>query len=406
MISLNPLRLNRCDWFLIFFLMYYLQGILYPSGGVISLGFLSVNLVVSLFYTLRVIQMRDIPVYFRGLNIFLVLVSVYGIALIATSPATIYYPISGASVTSYNYLKYVWISLLPVYTFYYFARKGYLTEERLRVWGFLFLASTVVSYFHMQQETLKLVAKMGSDAKEVTNNAGYIFLSNIPLLVVYRRKPLLQFALLAFSLAFIVMGMKRGAILLGGLSAVYFMRQAIRNSSGKYRFLFVAMSVMLCIGAVMFFIHMMNTSEYMMQRINATMEGNSSGRDKLYSHFWNYFIHEADILQFFIGRGANGTMEIYKNYAHNDWLELAVNQGLLGIVCYVFYWRCFYKTWRHTVDEKAKVIIAMTMIIYFAKTLFSMSYGDMDYITTSTLGYALATMYPSEPEIESDNPES
>ena len=400
MISLDSLRLNRCDWFLIFFLMYYLQGTLYPEGGVISLGFMGINLIVSLLYAIRVMQMRDTPIYFRGLNILVVLFTIYGIVLMATSPSTIFYPISGMKVASYNYIKYAYMSLLPVYPFYYFARYGYLTEDKLKVWGFIFLASTIVSYFRMQQQALVLMAKKGNDAKEVTNNAGYIFLSYIPLLMVYRKKPLLQFALLAFALAFVVMGMKRGAIILGGLAAIYFMRQAIKNSSGKYRFIFIFLSLLLCIGAVVFFIHMMNTSAYMMQRINATMEGNSSGRDKLYTYFWNYFVNDADILQFLIGRGANGTLEIYKNYAHNDWLELAVNQGLLGIVCYIFYWVYFYKTFRYATDDSAKVILAMTLIVYFAKTWFSMSYGDMSYITTCTLGYALATMYA--PEFDED----
>ena len=35
--------------------------------------------------------------------------------------------------------------------------------------------------------------------------------------------------------------------------------------------------------------------------------------------------------------------------------------------------------------------IALVGIIYLAKTFFSMSYGDMTYVSTSVLGYALAT---------------
>lgn len=41
--------------------------------------------------------------------------------------------------------------------------------------------------------------------------------------------------------------------------------------------------------------------------------------------------------------------------------------------------------------------IALVEIIYFAQTLFSMSYGDMTYVSTSELGYALATY--KEPNI-------
>ena len=130
----------------------------------------------------------------------------------------------------------------------------------------------------------------------------------------------------------------------------------------------------------------------MMKRIEDTLSGNSSGRDNLYTFFWNYFTENADFTHYLLGRGANGTLEIYYNYAHNDWLEIAVNQGLLGIIIYAFYWFCFYKTWKHAKNIDSKTILVLTALIFFAKTLFSMSYADMSYVSTSVLGYALATV--------------
>ena len=156
--------------------------------------------------------------------------------------------------------------------------------------------------------------------------------------------------------------------------------------------MFILLSLGICVGAVFFFIHQMTTSDYMMERIEETIAGNSSGRDKLYSFFWNYFTENANFLQYLFGRGANGTLEIYYNYAHNDWLEIAVNQGLIGIVVYAFYWLGFYKTWKRATNIDAKTILALTFFIFFAKTMFSMSYADMTYVSTSILGYALATL--------------
>ena len=34
------------------------------------------------------------------------------------------------------------------------------------------------------------------------------------------------------------------------------------------------------------------------------------------------------------------------NFAHNDWLEILTNQGLVGVVIYGFYWVCFMLTCR------------------------------------------------------------
>ena len=392
MTSFSIKNFNRCDFFLLIWVIYYLQGIAYPEGGIISLALLGVNLLISASCTLKVMQWRNKPTYFKGFNMLMLLFTIYGFTLVFMGPSTLYYPISGMNMKSYNYIKTIYLSLLPIYPFYYFTKKGYLTDERLRKWGLMFLVSVTLSYFREQREALETLLDKGVHAYEVTNNTGYRFLSCLPLLVLYRKKPLIQFASLAFVLAFIVMGMKRGAIAIGLVAAAYFMWQAIRNTKGKSRVIFIVLSLGICIGAVFFIIHQITTSDYMMKRIEDTMAGNSSGRDNLYSFFWNYFTEQANFLHYLIGRGANGTLEIYYNYAHNDWLEIAVNQGLLGIIVFAFYWLCFYKTWRHTINIDAKTILALMFLIFFAKTMFSMSYADMSYVSTSILGYALATV--------------
>lgn len=392
MASFGIKNLNRCDFFLLIWVIYYLQGIAYPEGGIISLALLGVNLLISASCTLKVMQRRNGPIYFRGLNMLMLLFTIYGFILVLMGPSTLYYPISGKSMPSYNYIKSIYLSMLPIYPFYYYTKRGYLTAEHLRMWGVIFLASVTLSYISMQRDALEALLEKGSHADEITNNSGYLFLSCLPLLVLYRKKPLIQFTALAFVMAFIVMSMKRGAIVIGLVCAAYFMWQAIRNSTGKTRFMFIILSVGICAGAVLFFIHQMSTSDYMMKRIEDTLSGNSSGRDNLYTFFWNYFTENADFTHYLLGRGANGTLEIYYNYAHNDWLEIAVNQGLLGIIIYAFYWFCFYKTWKHAKNIDSKTILVLTALIFFAKTLFSMSYADMSYVSTSVLGYALATV--------------
>ena len=391
MISLNPAKLNRCDWFIIVWVLYYLQGVLYPTGGAISTGLLGVNLLVSIWCAIKVWQMPHNPPYIKGLNLLLIMFSIYGFALILMNPHTVHYSMSGMSMASYNYIKSIYLSILPIYAFYYFSLKGYLTAERLRWWAVVFCISCVLSYYNYMQQAMDRLLERGSSAEEITNNAGYLFLSLIPIWVVYRRKPLLQYAGLAFCMAFILMGMKRGAIAIGGVVVLYLIWQIISNARGKQRFIVLLLTVALAVAGVYFVIDLMTSSDYFLQRLEATKEGNSSGRDSLYSFFWTYFTERADAIQYLFGRGANGTLEIYYNYAHNDWLEIAVNQGLLGIIVYAVYWKQFYSTWRQSTNIEAKTILALVGIIYFAKTLFSMSYGDMTYVCTSVLGYALAT---------------
>ena len=390
MISFNPAKLNRCDWFIIVWVLYYLQGVLYPSGGTISTGLLGINLLVSIYCAIKIWQMPHNPPYIKGLNLLVLLFTIYGFTLILMNPSTIYYSMSGMSMASYNYIKSIYLSILPIYAFYYFSIKGYLTAERLRWWAVVFCISCVVSYYHNMQQALLKLMEIGSSQEEITNNVGYIFLSLIPIWALFRKKPLLQYAGLAFCMAFILMGMKRGAILIGCVVVLYLIWQIIRNARGKQKFIVILLTAILAIAGVYFVIDMMSSSDYFIQRIEDTKSGNSSARDDLYSFFWTYFTERAELLHYLFGRGANGTLEVYNSYAHNDWLEIAINQGLFGIIIYLLYWINFYKTWRQSTNIDAKTILALVGIIYFAKTLFSMSYGDMTYVCTSVFGYALA----------------
>lgn len=395
MLSLNLIRLNRCDWYILSWVVYYLQGIVYPEGGMISLLIIALNILVSFVYVFKTLLLKNNPIYFKGLNLLLLVFTVYGAYYILSHKAHIVYPLSGFRIATYNYIKGIYLSLLPIYPFYYFSKKGYLTQSSLQHWGMVFLISVTLLYFKTQQEALQALMEKGSKSEEITNNAGYLFLSCIPLLILYRRKPLLQFLGLGYIMMFIVLGMKRGAIGIGCIISIYFILQAISNSKGRIKVTIIILSILICIGAISFFLYQMNNSAYMMQRIQDTMDGNSSGREGLYSFFWTYYSKKASILQLIFGRGANGTLEIYYNYAHNDWLELAVNQGCIGIFSYLIYWFYFYKTWKRSTNVEAKTIISLLLVIYFAQTLFSMSYGDMPYVATCVLGYALANVKKS-----------
>lgn len=388
---LNLSKFNRCDWFILAWVLYYLQGVLYPMGGVIATGLLGINLLVSMVCAIKIWHIPHQPSYFKGLNLLVLMFSIYGFALIISSPSTLYYPISGISIPSYSYIKSIYLSILPIYAFYYFSYKGYLTAEKLRLWAIIFCVSCIVSYYYNMRQGLEFLIRRGSLAKEITNNVGYTFLSLIPIWVLFRKKPLLQYLGLTLCIAYIIMGMKRGAILIGGVIVLYFVWRIIKTSRGRQRIVIFFLTIVLAIVAVYFVIDMLSNSDYFVQRLEATKEGNSSGRDSLYSFFWTYFTERADFVQYLFGRGANGTLEIYYNYAHNDWLEIAVNQGMFGVIIYVVYWICFYRTWRRSTNVEAKMILALVGIIYFAKTIFSMSYSDMTYICTSVFGYALAT---------------
>ena len=135
-----------------------------------------------------------------------------------------------------------------------------------------------------------------------------------------------------------------------------------------------------------------NNNEYLIYRFNQVLEGNSSNRDIIYSNLWEHFIREDNFLKFVFGNGANATLAIGTNYAHNDWLEIAINNGILGLIVYL----AFYMT---LLNEVLKIrnrsplssnVILMSFIILLMTSFFSMSYSSVGLSIAIAIGYVLA----------------
>ncbi|MBO5919691.1 MAG: O-antigen ligase family protein [Bacteroidales bacterium] len=183
--------------------------------------------------------------------------------------------------------------------------------------------------------------------------------------------------------------MKRGAILIGVFALIYFLYINRKVVQKKYKVLtnFLTIGIFF-VGAFVVNSYLIS-NEYFVSRIDATMEGDSSNRDQLYTYFLSHFMEEQNPINFLFGHGANGTLSIYIDYAHNDWLELAINQGLLGLLVYAIYWVMFIKSIRQFRENALmKNYLTIFFIIFFVKSFFSMSY-QMNIYASAILGYMI-----------------
>lgn len=379
-------HLNSCTfYFLVCVLMVFSRGVFYVGSQVLLI-------LMSLYYAFYANFHYKLPVYFKALNILLIMFTIYG-AILIVKGEQLMIQASYHEVSNNSYLLNIYRSLLPIYAFYVFARKGLLTEKIMRFWFFVFLILTIRSFYNTQAYLLRKAIERGSLAEEFTNNVGYSFVALLPALVLFHKKPILQYILMAICGYFIILGMKRGALLSGAICIAWFLNVNYRKTTKNRRWIVVIVSLIVIVVAVYFVQYMMNTSAYFLSRIEETKAGDSSQRDVLYSTFYNHFIHEDNPFLFFFGNGANATLKIGNNYAHNDWLGIAINQGLLGLIIYTVYWICFYKSWIKTKkNPQAYMAIGMLLIIYFLTTLFSMSYTGVTRCAAMVLGYYMATI--------------
>ena len=382
---------NPCNVYISLLVFYNVQGTIIPTGGTIfSQLIILVAMLMGLYYTVKTIALPNKPIFFTGLNVLFLMFVIYGVALLFSDNHYII-RFTGAEVSNSSYLKSIFLSVPNIYAFYYFSRRGYLTEPALKKWVVVYMMAAVFIFFDYKATTIHKLLLEGTDVDEVTNNMGYLFVALIPAVVMFKGKNILQYVFLSFCMVFIVMGMKRGAVIVGVLSILYFLYFNYRYHRGISKLKVLFFSILIVLAAVYVVTYMMDTSEYFSQRILQTEEGGSSGRDAIYEFFWNHFKNENEISKFLLGNGANATLEIGVNYAHNDWLEIAINQGLLGIFVYAFYWLCFYQTIRNTKQNlSAKLVLTLSFISFFIMTIFSMSYTEYSIFSATVFGYYLA----------------
>lgn len=384
-------KINICHIYLFIILLTAFNGELYTPGGFIAQGLQYALILMSLYYALYANLKYKLPVYFKALNVLLVMFIVYGVLLVLSGEKLMIQK-TLAETTNTTYLKSILLSLSPIYAFYVFGRRGLLKDNTIKFWFFVFLALAIRSFFLSQERSLQRAIEQGSTADEFTSNTGYTFVALLPALVVFYKKPIIQYLGLMICTYFVVIAMKRGAILSGMVCAAWFLITNLKKTRGKRKWIVVLVSIGAIAAVVFIAQYMMETSDYFRYRIMQTELGDSSGRDELYETFYDHFIHENNAFRFMFGYGANGTLKIGDNYAHNDWLEIAINQGILGLVVYLAYWICFYVTWRKTRQHpQAFMAIGMIFIIYFLCTLFSMSYNSVSRCAAMVLGYYLAT---------------
>lgn len=373
---------NPCNIYITLWCLYNLQGALYPQGGWLSRTILLVLLLWSIYYFVVTITTFKLPVFLKLLTGLVFIFALYGLIPIVTGS-------DYGEIHRFEYLKQILISLLPIYAFYYYTKKGLLTEVSLRTWAIVFFFVAVSIFYYDQTTRLELTTAEG-----VTSKKSYVVLSLIPLIPLFYKKPALQYIMMGVITLFLLMGVKRGALLTGVLAETWLLVNIIFiNKSNNINLKGLILTVALVFATVYAVDYFISTNDYFNYRVEQTLEGDSSDRDVIYSNALDVLFHGDSAFNFLFGHGAFGTRKTLGIYAHSDWLEIGINNGILVLLLYSLYWFQFFRysrKSRHNVIVHQ--IIALFFITYFVKSFFSMSYSTYTIFSTSVLGFAICCM--------------
>jgi hypothetical protein len=368
-------------------MIYYLQGMLMIKGTMAQ-AILVLLMLLSFYAFFQVNMYYRTGVYLKWLNVMLLIVTIYGLVLFFSGFAL--YPSEYNLNTSqqFGYLQNNYMSVLPIYAFYLFSLRGNFSERNMKYVFGMFLLFSILLYY---QNFFLVTSIKGKD--EITNNMGYRFVPLIPMLTLFKMKDIWKYSFLMIILAFIMMSMKRGAILVGTVAFLLYLKHNLKVNSAKQFFYIMLISAVAICFIYLFVMNLYETSDYFRLRLSKTMEGDSSLRDRIYSHYYDFFIHQTTSMEFLFGCGANATYLKFGALAHNDWLEMAINQGVIfGVIPYIIYWACFIWEWKYFKGARDdRQTLGDIIIIFFLVTLFSMSFNNMPPAATLCIGYCLAT---------------
>lgn len=380
--------INICNIYILLWVLYmfHWNNTELPAIAGFSNIFLGVNLLISIYCAIRLSTTGGESAYFKATNILILVFLIYGGYSIAFGHTHVI-KFTGDVVKNGTYLISVLRSFLPVYTIYFFTKKGYVTLNMLKFWSIILLLVAVVIYYYSYN-----LHSLISDREEFTNNTSYVLLTLFPFVFLFDKKVAIQYAYLAIISIFVLAALKRGAIFIELLLLLYFFRVRFQNASSRQRYLFYAASIAFAIIGYRYLSNFMASSDLFQTRLQATLEGNSSGRDSIIQNLMHYFWNDAGVFGILFGSGADATLDIGENYAHNDWLEILIDQGILGLIIYFYYWKNYFKTWRKSKNNiMVFEVIGANFILYLAKGFFSMSYSTLPLAFALTMGYCLAS---------------
>lgn len=356
--------------------IYFSQDVLYSGGGS-PIAQVSLFLVFSIsgFYWIKIMKLRKGKSLFFSAWTFLLFLNIFG--YIFTADFSFY--------GHYHQFKTILMVSLVFYPFYYFSRKGVLKSKHL-IWFYLIMLPIIIGQYYFQMNQILTRREFGNI--NIVNNTAYTFVFFLPYLFLLKRKKILSMLLAFVMLLFIIQGAKRGAMIIGAIGVILFAYYQLKTLEKKNRYKGFILVVIGFTALVYFGYEYFQRNEYLIVRLSSIGEGDSSGRNIIYFNLFNTWANSDSIINILFGYGYGSSIKLSGtgNWAHNDWLELLINFGILGVIIYT---TIFFSAIRFTLSKKCntdkRILMLTVLIIWFFTSMVSMNYNGVNSVFQSIL---------------------
>lgn len=347
---------------------YYLQGIVYPTGSLMSQTFLLLYLLIGIYCAFHTLFLSKANALSCIWGIFVLILSF----TFLLSPPIVHGTMNEAigEISTFMQFKESISFSLTYFIACYVGKNGTISNKQLFYFGIAFF---LLSFLKFKYTGITLEQE-NDGSIGFTNNAAYDVAITLPFLVlIFKRSKLIAGILLVLSITLIMLGAKRGAIVCLITIALFVLIYYLKNtkiSLTKY------LTVILIICSIGWYVNMSyQSNEYLMHRIEKTSQVGIGGREVAYTMLFDHWNREQDPIAFFFGNGTAQTINIWGNYAHNDWLELLIDNGFMGFIIYLLLFLLTFREIRCTeLEHMEKVTCYCAFITWFCRAAFSMGY--------------------------------
>ena len=378
----KPRLINMCNIYMLLWVLYsfhWFEVVNTPALNSLSNAFLGFNLILSFYYCFYCLFNYRLPKLYYAILILVLLLALYGLVSVLKGEE-LYIRFTGEKYRNGSYIIGPMRSFLPFFAFYVFSKRGLLTKESLIIWGGISLLQFLFVFFHSSTEYA-----VGS----FVNNNGYHFTVLLPLLFFIRRPRFLPIGLLVFLIAMVILGMKRGAILVAAFFVIYYLFIILqKEKTARKLFIIIAVLVVFRLGYSYFNDFYANNS-ILQHRVDSTLEGSSSGRSILYAQAWSIW-SQSNYFQLVFGHGASASLKYLDNFIHNDWLELLLDTGIVGVIAFLAFWISFITEWIRSRDNRLLfAVLGGYIVVLLPRTFYGMMYSNLQTIAVMAITYCI-----------------
>ena len=359
------------------YIIYSLQGVLYSSGSFISQMLMLLYIVIGVtHFVMTFLKIKyNLPIL---MALLFVLLNIF------------YYVFNGevANDLAYQQTKGVLACFTPFIVAFYYTYKGEFNEAIFTPLSVILFGVYLLSFNRLNDILMEDIGV----SEAIVNNVSYSFTRIIPLLFYSNSNILIALAFLLLINFFIILGAKRGAAVSAVISDmgyfIYLLKNPHKSSIiNKLIILFLVIAFMFGV------FYVLDSNNFLMERF---LEGDLSDRDSIYRDIWNWWTSpDTKPINFLFGGGIASSANITGgSLAHNDWLEVVSNFGLLGGIVYGVLLISITVNVLSTKIYRDKISGIVVVVMWWVTSFSSTWYNTLDnFPVMLLLGYLMGRNY-------------